>query len=62
MILSKERLIELAREARLVYNQIVHPLGVLKHHRKDLYDYARMVVEDNDRLKKKEKEENLNRN
>lgn len=46
--ISKERLIELARQAGLVYNEEVHPQGVLKHHRKALYEYVRLILEESE--------------
>lgn len=44
--ISKERIIEIAREAGLVYNEYVHPNRILLHHRKALYEYARILSEE----------------
>lgn len=46
MQISKERIIEIAREAGLVYNEDVHPNKILLHHRKALYEYARILSEE----------------
>ena len=45
--LKKEEVIELGRQAGLVFNEEVHPLGILKHHRKALHLFAELVVRNN---------------
>ena len=45
--LSKEELIELARKSGLVFNEEIHPLGILRHHRKAIYDFANLVISNN---------------
>ena len=52
--LTKEQVIELARQAGLVYNEETHPLGILRHHRKALYKFANLIIENYTKSKESE--------